>query len=375
MVEYTTFKDPCIDKYPAGKNFISDTDIKQVAEQRVQQSLRGGKLSASGKKKAVRKNFTKLKAAFKVASIWDKGTDINIFFLDGTPKQQNWVKKVVNEKLAPICDQLNFNFDRPEEESVMRVSFALPGQAWSYVGTDCLDIPPRQPTMNLGWLDNDVQYTNEKYKNTGQVVLHEFCHALGMIHEHQNPKGNAIVWNKPVVYQALAETNGWNEEQVDHNMFKKYGDKEKCEEVKAKEDYPGKELDIEGYCEGEEVNGSEYDIRSIMHYFYPPEWILEGPKKIPVNTKLSKLDEKWLRKYYGTPKVEEDEEEDEDENEEEGEEKEEEEVEDEVDEELREEFTLMGRPCSSMFIVVLTSIMILLIMVSIILFLLVRNDR
>jgi hypothetical protein len=29
-------------------------------------------------------------------------------------------------------------------------------------------------------------------------VIHEFGHALGLIHEHQNPSGG-IQWNKPVV--------------------------------------------------------------------------------------------------------------------------------------------------------------------------------
>jgi hypothetical protein len=39
-----------------------------------------------------------------------------------------------------------------------------------------------------------------------------------------------------------------------------------------------------------------------MHYFYPSSWILEGPKEIPKNTKLSDMDKLWLAKYYGDPK-------------------------------------------------------------------------
>jgi hypothetical protein len=156
--------------------------------------------------------------------------------------------------------------------------------------------------MNLGWIDDDTQYDSPVYKNTGHVVLHEFCHALGMIHEHQNPKGNTIVWNKPVVYAELARTNNWSTAQTDENMFKRYGDRELCQKTLDKPDYKGKDIDLAGYCKGEEVNGSDYDPKSIMHYFYPSSWILEGPKEIPKNTKLSDMDKLWLAKYYGDPK-------------------------------------------------------------------------
>lgn len=305
MVQYASHKYPCLDQYPEGQEFVSNDQIARVARQQVakQQSLKGAKLSASAVKKQSRQTFKKLKAAFKVSSIWDPviHPDITVAFLDGTVKQRDWVKKVVNEKLAPICHRLNFVWDVPVAEANLRISFALSGQAWSYVGTDNLEIPLGQATMNLGWLDDDTQYDSELYKNTGQVVLHEFCHALGMIHEHQNPKGNPIKWNKDVVYDELQRTNNWGPADVDHNMFKKYGDAEMCEKVKNAEPYVDQDLDIEGYCMGEEVNGSKYDLYSIMHYFYPATWISEGPTEIPVNTELSVLDKIWLGNYYGTP--------------------------------------------------------------------------
>jgi hypothetical protein len=222
-------------------------------------------------------------------------------FMDGTDHQKQWVKKMVMEKLAPVCHKLTFVWDVPQDKSDVRVSFSLPGQAWSYVGTDCLDIPKTDMTMNLGWIDDDLQYDGEPYKNTGQVVIHEFCHTLGMIHEHQNPKGNPIQWNKPVVYEELQRTNGWDREQVDHNMFEKYGDKDLCQKTKSLPPYDGQQLDIEGYCTGDEVNGSAYDVHSIMHYFYPMTWITAGPKEIPANTELSEMDRVWIGNYYGTP--------------------------------------------------------------------------
>lgn len=275
--QFTVRENPCIDKYPPGKEYV----------QNVVTSLRDAKL----------------KAAFKVSSIW-KTDRLRIHFMDGTPKQREWVKTVVNTQLAPIASKLTFIWDVPIQESDIRISFATPKQAWSYLGSDALQIPKNQKTMNLGWIDDDVQFDSPAFKNTGQVVLHEFCHALGMIHEHQNPKNNTIEWNKPVIYEELRRTNNWSPQQVDNNMFKKYGDKEMCERVKSMAPYPNQKSDIEGYCKGEEVNGSEYDPTSIMHYWYPPRWILSGNAQIPVNTKLSELDKIWIARYYGNPPTE-----------------------------------------------------------------------
>jgi hypothetical protein len=298
MTKTTTHRFPCLDHFPAGKNFVSDKMLEQAAQQQVSENLKSG---SSPSKADEKQAFTKLKASFKVSSIWDPKIypRIRIAFLDGTPKQKKWVEKVVKQHLAPLCNKLEFVWNVPAPESDIRISFSLPGQAWSYIGNECKQIPVNQMTMNLGWIDDDVQYDSEAYKNTGQVVLHEFCHALGMIHEHQNPKGNTIKWNKDVVYAELARTNGWDADQVNHNMFKRYGDKDMCEKVKNMPAYDGQRMDIKDYCEGDQVNGSEYDVHSIMHYFYPASWILEGPTEIPVNTKLSELDKKWLQKYYG----------------------------------------------------------------------------
>lgn len=287
---------PCIDK----ASHVTKSEMKKLTRKALKQQGLKGKLSAA-------KTFKKLKAAFRVDALWNpiQFPELGIAFLDGTEKQINWVIKIVTEKLQPLVDQITFKWNVPVEEAQIRISFALPNQAWSTVGTDALKVPSPEPTMNLGWLDDDVQYDAEPYKNTGQVVLHEFGHAMGMVHEHQNPKGEPIVWNKDVIYQTLQQTNGWDKETTDHNMFKKYGDAEKCKAATTQQEK-------DDYCVGELVNGSEYDVTSIMHYFYPANWILEGPTEIPVNTKFSEKDKEWLKKFYGKPVVEEEENEEED---------------------------------------------------------------
>ncbi len=292
----------CIDHVPEGAEpVLSQSQMKKKVNQKIQDSILQGNLSSSNRKKVEQKTFSKLKASFIKNAIWPTNKPIRIHFMDGTQKQKDWVMKVVKEKLEPVVSKLKFEWNVPISESDIRITFNIPGQAWSYIGTQNKLIRQNEETMSLGWIDDDTQYDSPVYKNTGVVVLHEFGHMLGMIHEHQNPKGNKVTWNKEMIYAELARTNGWDKENVDNNIFKRYGDKELCEKTKTKPDYDGKELDIAGYCGGEEVNGSKYDVNSIMHYFYPAEWILEGPKEIPKNTQLSAMDKHWLAKYYGNP--------------------------------------------------------------------------
>lgn len=289
--KYAEHTRACLDKYPKDKKFLTNSSIQTMAVNTLQnnKSLKG-KISAMNRSG----EYKKLKAAFKVASVWDI-KELKIAFLDGTPEQINWIKTVVEKFIAPIVSKLKFTYVTDLSDSHIRVSFALKGQAWSFIGSDCLQIPKTDPTMNLGWIDNDTDFDIEAYKNTGHVVCHEFGHALGMIHEHQNPKNNPIVWNKEVVYEELERTNGWTKDVTDNNMFKKYGDAELCNQAKQSNN----QLDIQNFCEGELVNGSEYDPHSIMHYFFPSAWILEGPKELPINTKYSEQDVIWLKKYYG----------------------------------------------------------------------------
>ena len=73
--------------------------------------------------------------------------------------------------------------------------------------------------MNFGWFDDNTPQAEVR-----STTLHEFGHALGLIHEHQSPTAG-INWNKEVVYQDMAG-QGWSRAKVDQHIFKKYSTRE-----------------------------------------------------------------------------------------------------------------------------------------------------
>lgn len=103
-----------------------------------------------------------------------------------------------------------------DNNSDIRISFKK-GGSWSYIGTDAEDIAQNEPTMNFGWLDKatpSVEYSH--------IVKHEFGHALGLIHQYQNPS-NGLSWNKEAVYEYyMKPPNNWTKDEVDRNVFERY---------------------------------------------------------------------------------------------------------------------------------------------------------
>ena len=144
---------------------------------------------------------------------WRIGRTLRVRFLGGDPE--------VRRRLQPFAHQwsdfanIKFVFgDDPDAE--IRVAFADDG-SWSCIGTDALARPPIQATMNYGWLTpgtDDTEYS--------RVVIHEFGHALGCIHEHSSPAAG-IPWDKEAVYRYYqGPPNNWSRADVDFNLFQRY---------------------------------------------------------------------------------------------------------------------------------------------------------
>lgn len=203
--------------------------------------------------------------ALETAKLWKPGRVLRVRFLGGDDtvkhRVEQWAR--VWEQHANI--QLDFVDSGPAE---IRIAFADDG-SWSAVGTDALVTEwfgPNDATMNYGWLTPD-----SSDEEVSGVVLHEFGHALGCIHEHQSP-GATIRWNKPVVYRDLAgPPNFWDQPTVDHNVFGRYS--------------------------STTTQFSSFDPKSIMLYSFPTTWTLDG-QTLEENSELSATDKAFIENVY-----------------------------------------------------------------------------
>jgi len=154
-----------------------------------------------------------LRMAVDTANEWAPGRTIRVRFLDG--------ERAVHERVEAYAlqwtEHANIRFDLgTDPDAEIRVSFRS-GGSWSEVGTDALDIPRDEPTLNLGWLTAD-----SADDEVARVVLHEFGHVLGCVHEHQNP-AIAIPWDKPAVFRYYGGwPNFWSADDVERNLFATY---------------------------------------------------------------------------------------------------------------------------------------------------------
>lgn len=195
--------------------------------------------------------------------LWEIGRRLRVKFLDGVAEVQEKVAAVAKQWEAVANITFEFVSRGPSE---IRVSFAEEGFSWSTVGTDALTVPSRKPTMNYGWLEPTT--SEREYQ---RVVLHEFGHSLGMVHEHQNPAAlGQIPWDKPKVYAYYAEQD-WSRDDVDSNIFDVYAE--------------------------DSTNHSAFDPTSIMQYAVPDSLTI-GTYAIGWNTALSQTDRDFMRRQY-----------------------------------------------------------------------------
>lgn len=197
---------------------------------------------------------------------WVPGQTIRCRFLHGDTSIQKKVETIAHqwERYANI----KFKFIKTGDAEI-RIAFAKDG-SWSAVGRDALNanyFPKHQPTMNYGWLDAstpDVEYR--------RVVLHEFGHALGCLHEHQQPHFNRK-WNRAKVFEYFSGSpNYWTKEEIEHNVLKKYSPTG--------------------------IAASKYDPDSIMLYDFDAVLFSDGKGSTNDNKQLSREDMAFIRTLY-----------------------------------------------------------------------------
>jgi hypothetical protein len=202
-------------------------------------------------------------------AFWGRGSTLRVGFKGGSQALRQRVRDIAMLWISETGANLRFEFwtasDVDPSGAEIRVSFVQDGRSWSHLGRFARGIPAGDATMNLGWLTEVLPDADAH-----AVVLHEFGHALGMIHEHLSPIGN-IDWNRERVTADLT-AQGWSDTDVENNMFQAF--------------------------DHHEVFATDLDPFSIMMYHIPPEWTRDG-FTAPWNTSLTLLDKKLIRAAYG----------------------------------------------------------------------------
>ena len=179
------------------------------------------------------------------------------------------------------------------------------GAAWSNIGSQS---NTQVPSMNLGFIDPPMMdftmdgYTfkyaefkdaTRNYCNStscvagwkpGRTVLHEFGHAMGMFHEHQNDVAgdNPFQFDKQKVveyYQSIGFTLDEATQMAQVNVIDRY----ECTSANCP------------------YAGSQFDKDSIMIYPIDKNWLVPGTLDSWVNKsnfEYSSMDKVWLSKMY-----------------------------------------------------------------------------
>lgn len=187
---------------------------------------------------------------------WATGRILKIGFLGGTASQIAAVKQYAPE----WTQSANLKFDFPTVGPYdIRIAFNAANGAWSYVGTDNASVTNQTtPTMNLGWIGRDV-------------ICHEFGHAIGLFHEHQNPNGGICYNEANVIADLQGPPNNWTVAMIRFNVLDKLNPAE--------------------------VLTTPWDKVSVMHYNIPARWTCNNTA-IPGGTVISQTDKEFVRLRY-----------------------------------------------------------------------------
>jgi hypothetical protein len=276
-IDYPIRRGPLDPPYPTPVEAALDLDGTPIAN--VPRMPIGGGAAAAPRvmQMAPRRGDGPARAPAKMAVLnrW-KVPVLNVAFY--LPASGSLIQKVL--KIASQWSEftgIEFRHSR-QPTAEIRVGFeTLPNRPdsghWSYVGIESSSL--RGKSMNLAITERSLD--TEPYDTA--VVLHEFGHALGCIHEHQSPGSGGIRFDPDKTIAYFSRNFGWSAQMTRDNVLKRYS-------------------------AGDLLRFGPFDPDSIMLYQYDASITVDnrGTKQ---NFVLSRTDKEFIAKLYGrTPPTE-----------------------------------------------------------------------
>ncbi len=196
------------------------------------------------------------------SNFWAKGSAITVKFLGGSSSLQSRIMNYAGEWTRYANLRFQVVNSGPAD---IRIAFIQNGSSWSMVGNGSARADQQRPSMNFGWLTDQTSEYEVK-----RTVLHEFGHALGLLHEHQNPAGG-IPWDEAAVYEHYWNTQGWDRNTTYHNVI--------------------------ATANRNSTQYSAHDPASIMHYPVDSR-LTNGLYDVGMNNDLSAIDKQYIARMY-----------------------------------------------------------------------------
>ncbi|KAK3933683.1 hypothetical protein QBC46DRAFT_432030, partial [Diplogelasinospora grovesii] len=194
---------------------------------------------------------------------------LRVRFLDGSTWERDEVKHLITKHYHSIPMRIRFEFLKKGSTGPSDIRINFTDESKSYIGRDAENYPDK-PTMWLNMHPNRPSTKGKRWKRQADV-LHEFGHALGMVHEQQHPDCRAN-WD----YRVLQAKHGWDAQKV-HRNYKK------VDALKARL--------------------TPYDPESIMHYGVTKGDTKSQNMEVPQNNVLSEGDKRFLMAIYPVEQI------------------------------------------------------------------------
>jgi hypothetical protein len=225
------------------------------------------------------------KGIFRSSSLWGPNyPKLRVCFFEGSQALREVVANVAKEWMSDD-NSVRLDFGKPGKrrtcqpgngnEMQIRITFSQEGY-WSQVGQNSVVFAKQEEaSLNLGGFMNVSPDQLSDYEIG--TIRHEFGHALGIEHEHQNPKGGCDnEYNWDLIYKYLeGPPNNWPKEQIDWNLRQ---------------------------ASGEDLQLTKFDKNSVMLYQFPADFYKKGGKSkcfVPEpNSQISKGDRALLAQMY-----------------------------------------------------------------------------